>query len=112
MYIVDSRPVLDTTEYGKADGPIILTDVFCSGDETSLFDCFHSLRTTSLVHDNDVGVWCHPPGVCVCVCVCLCVCVCVCVVNSVCVCLCVVNSVFVVVCVYIQLCAFCLCMCA
>ena len=102
MYIVDSRPVLDTTEYGKADGPIILTDVFCSGDETSLFDCFHSLRTTSLVHDNDVGVWCHPPGVCVCVCV----------VNSVCVCLCVVNSVFVVVCVYIQLCAFCLCLCA
>ena len=43
--------------YGKGSGPIFLSDVDCTGDETSLFNCTHD-PGTGCEHADDVGVEC------------------------------------------------------
>ncbi|KAL3883253.1 hypothetical protein ACJMK2_029536, partial [Sinanodonta woodiana] len=48
------------TAFGcNMDLPIILDDVKCNGNESSIYDCTHSpWNTSNCVHDEDVGVRC------------------------------------------------------
>ena len=47
----------DLARYGQGNGPIHLTAVNCSGSETKITQCSHSMSTSSN-HQNDVGVKC------------------------------------------------------
>ena len=47
----------DLARYGQGNGPIHLTAVSCSGSETKITQCLHSMSTSSN-HQNDVGVKC------------------------------------------------------
>ena len=44
--------------YGRASGPIWLSQLSCVGDETSLFNCTYTSLSTSCTHYNDAGVEC------------------------------------------------------
>ena len=48
MYItaIASR-VLPYSPFGDGDGPIVYTDVYCHGNEKSLFDCQLSLASSA-----------------------------------------------------------------
>ena len=47
--------------FGQGSGPILLSNVMCSGFETSLFDCPHSgFELNSCGHSADAGVSCVP----------------------------------------------------
>ena len=45
--------------FGFGEGPIILDNVSCTGNELSLFDCQH-LMVHNCVHAEDVGIECVP----------------------------------------------------
>ena len=45
--------------FGQGTGPIHFDDVGCSGSETLLLQCSHSV-TSNCVHSEDAGVRCHP----------------------------------------------------
>ena len=46
--------------YGRSSGPIFLTDLFCSGTESSLMDCNRNVYDiTSCYHFEDAGVECQ-----------------------------------------------------
>ena len=47
----------DLARYGQGDGPIHLTAVDCSGSETKITQCSHSMSISSN-HQDDVGVKC------------------------------------------------------
>ncbi|XP_033114149.1 uncharacterized protein LOC117114582 [Anneissia japonica] len=50
---------LPTTVFGEGDGPILLDDVVCHGNEDDLAQCDHSkLRKHNCRHNEDVGVRC------------------------------------------------------
>ena len=47
------------SRYGQGTGPIMLDDVRCVGDETSIFDCPHrGLGVRDCDHNKDVSVSC------------------------------------------------------
>ena len=49
-----------TTEFGTASGPIFLENLACSGSESNLLDCPHSvLGTHQCDHSQDSGVQCY-----------------------------------------------------
>lgn len=43
--------------YGQGDGPIVMTNVICDGDEARVMDCSLSVNHTC-AHGNDAGVRC------------------------------------------------------
>ena len=46
--------------YGRSSGPIFLTDLVCSGTESSLMDCnWNVYGTTDCYHFEDAGVECQ-----------------------------------------------------
>lgn len=48
------------SRYGSSWGEIILDNVRCSGDESSLFDCSHNgLNIHNCIHSEDVEVTCQ-----------------------------------------------------
>ena len=48
-----------TTKFGGGTGPILMDDVDCSKDDTSLFDCQHEeWGAHNCDHSEDVGVVC------------------------------------------------------
>ena len=50
-----------SSQYGVAEGPILLDNVKCSGDETSLLQCSKSPLTagTDCDHTEDVAITCQ-----------------------------------------------------
>ncbi len=47
--------------FGQGSGPVILSDVICSGQETSLHNCTSDrTRASSCPHSQDAGVTCSP----------------------------------------------------
>ena len=48
--------------FGEGTGPIQLDNVGCSGSESSLLQCYHSINH-NCGHDEDAGVRCIPAGV-------------------------------------------------
>ncbi len=61
MYIPSGSVFYDTSvQYGSATGPILLSDVKCSGLEHSLTDCVHSVSLVSpCTHYYDIGIKCE-----------------------------------------------------
>ena len=49
--------------YQLSPGPILLTQVVCSGNEKSIMDCRIEGDTSSCKHTADVGVKCLPAGI-------------------------------------------------
>jgi len=48
-------------QFGAGGGPIILDDVQCIGNETSLLDCpSRAVGTHNCAHSEDAGVRCNP----------------------------------------------------
>lgn len=46
--------------YGRSSGPIFLTDLFCSGTESSLMECNRNVYDiTNCYHFEDAGVECQ-----------------------------------------------------
>lgn len=45
--------------FGEGNGPILMTEVGCSGSESRLEDCPSSTSTESCEHSDDVGVVCR-----------------------------------------------------
>ena len=46
-------------EHGGGTGPILLDDVDCTGDESSLSQCYHDgIGNHDCIHTEDVGVRC------------------------------------------------------
>ena len=49
-----------STQFGRGTGPILFTNVGCSGTESSLLKCSRSVfGVTSCTHSQDVGVKCE-----------------------------------------------------
>ncbi len=46
--------------YGLATGPILMSNVSCSGDEESLIECDFLEANSSCDHEDDVAVYCEP----------------------------------------------------
>ena len=44
--------------HGQGTGPVLLGGLTCSGYESSLLSCTHSLLSASCGHHNDAGVTC------------------------------------------------------
>ncbi|XP_025102094.1 deleted in malignant brain tumors 1 protein-like isoform X3 [Pomacea canaliculata] len=52
--------VVGSGTYGQGSGPIVLSDLYCKGNETSLEQCSHSaLYPRGCGHHEDVGVVCN-----------------------------------------------------
>ena len=46
--------------FGFGTGPILLSNLYCTGTESSLLECSHqSCGVTSCTHSNDAGVICE-----------------------------------------------------
>ncbi|KAK7492486.1 hypothetical protein BaRGS_00016359, partial [Batillaria attramentaria] len=59
-----SQPaVWGEAHYGRGNGTILLDDVTCRGNESSILDCQHrGLGVSNCHHSEDVGVDCLPPS--------------------------------------------------
>ncbi|XP_025102101.1 deleted in malignant brain tumors 1 protein-like [Pomacea canaliculata] len=52
--------VVPTVRYGRGSGHILLSNIWCSGEEASLAQCYHGLLyPQDCDHSNDVGVVCN-----------------------------------------------------
>ena len=50
---------MGTAGFGAGRGRIVLDDVRCSGNETSIMNCYHNIiGTNNCNHNEDVGVIC------------------------------------------------------
>ncbi|CAH1248833.1 PRSS12 [Branchiostoma lanceolatum] len=50
--------VLISTNFGPGSGPIFLSDVRCTGNESTILGCPHKYRDNDCEHEDDVGVVC------------------------------------------------------
>ena len=49
-------------KYGQGNGTILMDDLMCAGDESSLFDCpFNGWGVSNCGHGEDAGVQCVMP---------------------------------------------------
>ena len=49
-----------STQFGQGTGPILFTNIGCSGTESTLLECSRSVfGVTSCTHSRDVGVKCE-----------------------------------------------------
>ena len=57
---IGSVPYTTATQFGQGTGPIFISDVQCTGQESNLFDCsYRSVPTSSCTHYHDAGVKCE-----------------------------------------------------
>ena len=61
MFIVFVGSKVKTNGYfGFGTGPILLSNLYCTGTESSLLECYQqSCYVTSCTHSNDAGVVCE-----------------------------------------------------
>ena len=50
-------------QFGPGSGPIQITGLTCTGNESSLLNCAYSNVTSSCNHGDDVGVQCGADSV-------------------------------------------------
>lgn len=51
---------LHRAHFGEGVGLILIDDIECTGNETSLYDCFHlGIGTSNCFHDEDVSILCQ-----------------------------------------------------
>ncbi len=51
---------LHSAYFGEGVGLILLDDIECTGNETTLFDCFHSgIGTSNCLHEEDISILCQ-----------------------------------------------------
>ena len=48
--------------FGPGTGPILMDNVFCTGNEAGLVDCLFDPHTADCSHSKDVGIQCYVPG--------------------------------------------------
>ena len=58
-YTTDGAIPFYGAEFGEGTGPILLDDLMCLGNETTLFNCLRS-AVHNCEHFEDVGVFCSP----------------------------------------------------
>ncbi|XP_071954286.1 scavenger receptor cysteine-rich domain-containing protein DMBT1-like [Antedon mediterranea] len=56
----DALSAVTGSEFGQGVGPIHFTSVQCTGNESRLDLCGHSVLTSSCGHNNDAGAYCTP----------------------------------------------------
>ena len=56
----DAEASVQSGVFGQGTGPILLDDVICRGNESSLFSCSHkAVGTHNCAHTEDAGVRCR-----------------------------------------------------
>ena len=56
----DALNAYENARYGQGTGPILLDNVFCLGNESSLFSCIHNgIRNHNCGHSEDASVRCR-----------------------------------------------------
>ena len=59
MYFTSGAIARDSAYFGQGSGSILLDNVHCIGNETSIFSCSHnSIGSHNCVHSEDAGVDC------------------------------------------------------
>ena len=54
--------VLAGGTFGEGEGKILFRNVFCTGDEANLLECYHNSVIEQCTHSSDVAIRCHPGG--------------------------------------------------
>ncbi|XP_041483685.1 cell wall integrity and stress response component 3-like isoform X1 [Lytechinus variegatus] len=54
--------VFTNSPFGQSNLPILINNVDCYGNESSLNDCYFDEILTRCTHQSDVGIICHKPG--------------------------------------------------
>ena len=55
--LADAIAVKNATKFGEGNGSIVVDDVHCTGNETTLLNCTHEV-THNCEHREDAGVIC------------------------------------------------------
>lgn len=51
--------------FGEGTGLILVDNIFCTGNESTLFECFHlGIGNSNCFHDEDVSILCQSECVC------------------------------------------------
>ena len=58
IFVITGAVAYSFAYYGQGNGPIVLDNVQCTGNEISLFDCSYDPDTSDCTHFEDAGVMC------------------------------------------------------
>ena len=57
-----SGAIAQNSLYGQGTGPVLYTNIRCSGNEYVLQECSHKVYSYCGHHTKGAGVSCQPPG--------------------------------------------------
>ncbi len=61
--VLSGSTAVSNAVFGQGNGPILLDDLSCTGQETRLIDCPHGgIEASNCVHSSDAGVRCVSAG--------------------------------------------------